>query len=115
MLLLGETVILLPIPAGVPPHEPENHSAVAPVPALPPIKVKVVLSPLQMVEIPVMLVGAIDGVLRIIIISLDSTVKGDTQAAVEVIRTLILSLAAKLLLTKVAPVSPFNIPPFLYH
>ena len=107
--------MLLPIPAAVPPHEPVNHSAVAPVPALPPTKVKVVVPPLQMVEMPVMPVGATEGVLRIIIISLDSTVDGDTHAAVEVIRTLILSFAAKLLVINVLPVSPLSIPPFLYH
>ena len=54
--------MLLPVPAGVPSHEPENHSAVAPVPALPPSSVSIVLPPLQIVEVPEILVGAIDGV-----------------------------------------------------
>ena len=107
--------MLLPIPAGVPPHEPENHSDVAPVPALPPTKVKVVFPPLQMVDIPVMPVGATDGVLTIIVISFDSTLSGDTHVAAEVMPTLILSLAAKLLVINVLPVSPLRIPLFLYH
>ena len=115
VLVVGETVILLPVPAGVPPHEAEYHLAVAPVPALPPTSVKVVLPPLQMVETPEILRGAIESVLTIIVISLDSTLNGDAQVAVEVICTLILSLLAKLLLINVLPVSPLSIPPFLYH
>ena len=107
--------MLLPLPNGVPPHEPENHSGAAPVPALPPTKVRVVLSPLQIVEMPLMPVGATDSVLTIIVISLDSILNGDAHVAVEVISTLILSLLAKLLLINVLPVSPLRIPPFLYH
>jgi len=53
--------MLFPVPAGVPPHEPVNHSAVAPVPAVPPDSVSVVVVPLQMVVMPVMPVGAIEG------------------------------------------------------
>ena len=56
----GDTVILLPVPAEVPPQDPVNHSAVAPVPAVPPLKVKVVDWPTQIEEVPVMLVGAIE-------------------------------------------------------
>jgi hypothetical protein len=56
---VGDTVIEAPEPAEVPPHEPVNHCAVAPVPAEPPLRVKVVLEPLQMVLEPVMLVGAV--------------------------------------------------------
>ena len=55
--------MLLPVPITVPLHELAVHSAIAPVPALPPTRVKVVLPPLQMVEIPEILVGAVDGVL----------------------------------------------------
>ena len=55
--------MLLPVPAGVPPHEAEYHLAVAPVPTLPPTSVKVVLPPLQMVETPEILRGAVEGVL----------------------------------------------------
>ena len=57
--------MLLPVPAGVPPHEPVNHSAVAPVPALPPTRVKVVLPPLQMVEVPEILRGAVDSIFTV--------------------------------------------------
>ena len=56
--------MLLPVPMTAPPHE-VDHSATAPVPALPPAKVKVVLSPLQMVEIPEILRGATEGVLTL--------------------------------------------------
>ena len=64
--LEGDTVILLPVPTDVPPHEPVNHSATAPVPALPPTSVSVVLFPLQMVETPEILVGATESVLTVI-------------------------------------------------
>ena len=57
--------MLLPVPAGVPPHEAEYHLAVAPVPALPPTSVRVVLPPLQMVEVPEILRGAVEGVLTV--------------------------------------------------
>ena len=63
--VVGETVILLPVPADVPPHEPVNHCAVAPVPGLPPDNVKVVLLPLQIVVLPVMLVGATESVFTV--------------------------------------------------
>ena len=63
VFVVGETVILLPIPASVPPHEAEYHLAIAPVPTLPPTSVRVVLPPLQMVEIPEILRGAVEGVL----------------------------------------------------
>lgn len=107
--------MLLPVPAGVPPHEAEYHLAIAPVPALPPVNVKVVLPPLQIVETPLIPVGATDSVLTIIVISFDSTLSGDAHVAVEVMSTLILSLLAKLLLINVLAVSPLRIPPFLYH
>ena len=63
VLVEGETVILLPVPAGVPPQEPVYHFAAAPVPALPPTRVRVVLPPLQMVDMPEILRGAVEGVL----------------------------------------------------
>ena len=62
---VGETVMLFPVPADVPPHEPVNHSAVAPVPALPPATVSVVLPPLQIVVVPVAPVGAVDKVFTV--------------------------------------------------
>ena len=61
----GEIVIEDPLPAEVPPHEPVNHCAVAPVPALPPDTVNVVLLPLQMVVTPVAPVGATDKVFTV--------------------------------------------------
>ena len=63
VFVVGETVMLLPVPAGVPPHEVEYHLAVAPVPALPPAIFNVVL-PLHIAVVPVMLVGATDSVLN---------------------------------------------------
>ena len=57
--------MLFPVPADVPPHEPVNHSAVAPVPALPPETVSVVLAPLQIVVVPVAPVGAVDKVFTV--------------------------------------------------
>ena len=56
--------MLLPVPMTVPPHE-VDHSATAPVPALPPTSVSVVLLPLQIVEIPEILTGAVEGVLTL--------------------------------------------------
>ena len=50
--------MLLPVPIGVPPHDPENHWAVAPTPGDPPFRVRVVVSPKHMLVVPVMLVGA---------------------------------------------------------
>ena len=66
VVLEGETVMLLPVPADVPPHELVDHSATAPVPALPPTSVRVVLLPRQMVETPEILVGATESVLTVI-------------------------------------------------
>ena len=62
--------MLFPVPTGVPPHELLNHSAVAPVPEVPPDNVKVVESPLQIVVVPDMLVGATDGVLTVNVVGL---------------------------------------------
>jgi len=55
---VGETEIEFPVPASVPPQEPVNHSAVAPVPAVPPVNVNVVDEPVQIVEVPEIDVGA---------------------------------------------------------
>ena len=57
--------MLFPVPADVPPHDPVNHSATAPVPAVPPATVNVVESPLQIVVVPVAPVGATDGVFTV--------------------------------------------------
>ena len=58
--------MLLPVPSAVPPQVPEYHLAVAPVPALPPTTVRVVLLPEQMFEMPEILVGATESVLTVI-------------------------------------------------
>ena len=60
--------MLLPVPMTVPPHELAVHSAIAPVPALPPTSVKVVFPPLHIVEMPEILRGAVDGVLTVTLI-----------------------------------------------
>ena len=65
-----------PVPAGVPPHDPVNHSVVAPVPFAPPINVNVVLLPLQMVVVPVAPVGAVDEELTVIV-----ALEGDVSLA----------------------------------
>ena len=54
-----------PVPAGAPPHEPVNHSVVAPIPFDPPFTVNVVLLPLQIVVVPVIPVGAVDDVFTV--------------------------------------------------
>ena len=53
--------MLLPTPITTPSHELADQSAVAPDPALPPTSVRVVLLPLQIVEMPEILRGAVDG------------------------------------------------------
>ena len=65
-----------PVPAAVPPQEPENHCKVAPVPAEPPTAVKVVLPPLQMVVVPETLVGAVEDVWNVITTSSKEAVHG---------------------------------------
>ena len=52
--------MLFPVPSIVPAHESENHCAVAPNPAVPPVNVSVVESPLQIVVVPKIPVGAIE-------------------------------------------------------
>ena len=64
-MLDGETVILAPVPADGPPHEPVNHSHTAPVPNEPPETVRVVDVPEHTVLVPVMLVGAVDNVFTV--------------------------------------------------
>jgi len=62
---VGDTVILFPLPTKVPPHEPVNHCAEAPVPMLPPVTVSVVLLPLHIVVVPLIPVGAVDKVFTV--------------------------------------------------
>ena len=56
---VGATVIEFPVFIKAPPHEPKYHCTVAPVPKVPPVTVKVVELPEQIVDVPVMLVGAV--------------------------------------------------------
>ena len=64
--------MLLPVPAGVPPQEPVNHSTIAPVPKVPPETVNVVLLPLQIVAVPVIPVGATDKVLTVVVTTFET-------------------------------------------
>lgn len=82
----GETVIELPVPAAVPPHEPVNHCTVAPEPSLPPAIVKVVEPPVQIVDTPEILVGAVGAV---------STVTVTLAQAVEFVQEELPTLRAK--------------------
>jgi hypothetical protein len=61
----GETVTLLPVPTNVPPQEPEYQFATAPVPAVPPTRVKTEEPPAQIVVVPEMLVGATESVFTV--------------------------------------------------
>lgn len=65
-----------PVPAGVLPHEPVNHSVVAPTPFVPPATVSVVLLPLQIVVDPVAPVGAVEEVFTFIL-----ALEGDVSLA----------------------------------
>ena len=57
----GSTVILVPVPAGVSPHDPVNHSQTAPAPSEPPDTVKVLEDPLQVLLFNIVTpVGAVD-------------------------------------------------------
>lgn len=47
----GLTVILGPVPAEVPPHDPVNHSQTAPVPSEPPDTVSVLFVPKQVLSL----------------------------------------------------------------
>ena len=64
----------MPVPALVPPHDPENHSAVAPNPAVPPLTVNVVESPLQIEVIPEILVGATEVALTVTVVETQEVV-----------------------------------------
>ena len=65
-----------PVPAGVPPHDPVNHSVVAPAAFDPPVTVNVVLLPLQIVVVPVAPVGAVDEAFTVIL-----ALEGDVSLA----------------------------------
>ena len=65
-----------PVPAGVPPHDPVNHSVVAPIPFDPPSTVNVVLLPMQINVLPVAPVGAVEEVFTVIL-----ALEGDVSLA----------------------------------
>ena len=69
-------MIASPEPAGLPPHEPVNHSVTAPNPFDPPVTVRVVLLPLQIVVVPVAPVGAVEEVFTVIL-----ALEGDVSEA----------------------------------
>ena len=56
----GATVTLLPVPTDVPPQLPLYHLQLAPVPRLPPLTLKVVFLPRQIVVVPVIEVAGTD-------------------------------------------------------
>ena len=58
--MFGLTVILIPLPMNVPPHELLYHFQDAPLPRLPPVNVNVVLLPWQIVVVPLIAVAAFD-------------------------------------------------------
>jgi hypothetical protein len=53
VVAVGDTVMLAPVPAEVPPHDDVYHFQLAPVPRLPPLTDSVVFLPLQIVVVPV--------------------------------------------------------------
>ena len=53
----GAMVTLEPVPTAVPPHELLYHFQLAPVPSVPPLTLKVVVLPKQMVVVPVIAVA----------------------------------------------------------
>ena len=49
-MIEGDTSELLPVPAKFPPHEPEYHFQIAPIPKVPPVELNVVVDPGQMAD-----------------------------------------------------------------
>jgi hypothetical protein len=63
---VGVTLIVLPVPTKVPPQLPEYHLATAPVPALPPVKERLVLEPRVMdAGVAVAEVGVKEGIFAV--------------------------------------------------
>ena len=60
VVLVGETVIEVPVPSAVPPHDPEYQFHVAPVPSVPPISVKVTAPPQEGLGLAFIDEGAMD-------------------------------------------------------
>jgi hypothetical protein len=93
--------MLPPVPAEVPPHEPLNHSAEAPEPAEPPVRVKVVLLPEQMVVVPEIPVGADEA---------DKIVKLMSEVQIPTVALIVIEPAA--VGVKVVPeIEPLPVPP----
>ncbi len=67
VVLDGDTLIEFPVPTNVPPQLPLYQFHVAPVPKLPPVTVRVVDDPLQMVVMPEIPVGATDNDCTVIV------------------------------------------------
>ena len=64
--MVGATLIVAPVPASVPPHDPVYHLTDAPVPRLPPDTVRFVLPPAHMAGVAaVAVVGATEAVLTV--------------------------------------------------
>ncbi len=60
VLAVGDTVMLVPVPEDVPPHDDVYHFQLAPVPRLPPLTERVVFLPRQIVVEPVIEVAGTD-------------------------------------------------------
>jgi hypothetical protein len=58
VVAVGDTVMLAPVPADVPPHDDVYHFQLAPVPRLPPFTDSVVFLPRQIVLVPLIEVAA---------------------------------------------------------
>ena len=58
VVAVGDTVMLVPVPADVPPHDDVYHFQLAPVPRLPPFTDSVVFLPRQIVLVPLIEVAA---------------------------------------------------------
>ena len=65
VVIVGKTVILVPVPAMVPPHEAVYHLQDAPVPRLPPTTLKTVESPLHIVVVPEIEEAGVEGVFAV--------------------------------------------------
>jgi hypothetical protein len=60
VVIVGVTVIEVPLPIAVPPQLPVNHLQTAPVPRLPPLTESVVFLPRQIVLVPLIEVAGTD-------------------------------------------------------
>ena len=65
MVEVGETVMLEPVPASVPPQEPEYHFQDAPVPKEPPLTDSVLGCPQVVLGLALADVGFVDGVFTV--------------------------------------------------